>query len=110
MANNTAHLQPYNFRPGVSGNPAGRPKGSKNKLAESFLGALSDDFDQHGVAAIQAMRDKDPAAYVKVCASLIPKDFQVTNVNILMELSDEELDRRIAAADAKLIEIAAQTR
>ena len=30
-------LKKYAFKPGQSGNPAGRPKGSRNKLAETFL-------------------------------------------------------------------------
>ena len=61
------------FTPGGPGGP-GRPKGSRNKLAESFLKALYDDFQEHGIAAIHAARAQDPSSYIRVIAGLLPKE------------------------------------
>lgn len=67
------------FKSGNNANPAGRPKGSRNKLSESFISALFDDFQEHGIAAIQKMRTEKPNEYVKVVASLIPAQFQAVD-------------------------------
>ncbi len=67
------------WQPGQSGNPAGRPKSSRNKLTEDFLKALADDFDQHGKAAIVEVRQEDPAKYLSIVAQLVPKE---TDVNV----------------------------
>jgi len=64
------------FQPGSLGGP-GRPKGSRNKLAESFLDALHKDFQQHGVEAIVAARTESPLGYVRMVASLLPQKLQV---------------------------------
>jgi hypothetical protein len=77
------------FKPGVSGNPGGKPVGTRNRLQGDFLRALADDFDQHGRAAIIRMREEDPAAYVRLVAQLMPKEFEINRP--LDGLTDDEL-------------------
>lgn len=94
------HLMEIGFKPGQSGNPAGRPKGSRNKLSEDFTDALYQDFRQHGVKAIADTREKDPATYVKVIASLLPKEVELKRP--LEGLSDDELMAAMATLQAMM--------
>src|SRR6266446_9965335 len=58
------------------GNP-GRPKGSRNKIAEAFIQDLYADWLANGAKAIARVREKAPAAYLRVTASILPKQFEV---------------------------------
>jgi len=59
----------------VSGNiGGGRPKGARAKLGEAFLQAMFDDFNKHGIAAVEQVREEKPDQYLKVIASLMPKE------------------------------------
>jgi len=79
------------WKPGQSGNPKGRPKGSRSKLAESFLSALSADFDAHGAAVIERVRVEDPSTYLRVTANILPKELNVAVERTARELNDDEL-------------------
>lgn len=79
----------------------GRPKGARSKLGEAFIEALKDDFEAHGIAAIQVVRAEKPDQYLKVIASLMPKDVNL-NFNDNSEMTDDELTRRIRDLAAQL--------
>lgn len=83
----------------------GRPIGARAKLGEAFLEALKEDFEAHGVAAVQKVREEKPDQYLKVIASLMPKDVNL-NWNGEVEMTDDELIERIrdlSAAFAPLL-------
>ena len=80
----------------ITGNiGGGRKPGSRNKLGEAFIEALSADFEQHGEAVIAAVRIEKPNQYLKVIASILPKEIaaQVTHHDEnLRILSDKPID------------------
>ena len=78
------------FLPGNNGG-VGRPKGSRNKLGEEFLDALYADFQQHGADVIARVREEKPDAYLKVVASLMPKEVKLDARTELYDMSDADL-------------------
>jgi hypothetical protein len=107
------------WQPGQSGNPAGRLRGSRNRLSEAVICALLRDFSMHGEKAIAKVRRTQPAAYLKICALLVPREMKFEHTAGVKAMSDEELERslevikeliaqRDAAANAKVIEAEAE--
>jgi Family of unknown function (DUF5681) len=98
------------WQPGQSGNPAGRTRGSRNKLSEEIICALLRDFRQHGQKAVARVRQTQPAAYLKICALLVPREMQLEHKGGIKEMSDEQLETAIemltAIVDQKLGESA----
>ena len=85
------------WKPGESGNPAGRPKGSRNKLSEEFVADA--DWCEHGAAAIQTVRETRPDVYVKVVASLLPRQVQAEVTGPTHEDRVTALAERLARLD-----------
>lgn len=89
------------FKPGVSPNPGGKPLGARNRLQGDFMRELSEDFAENGKTAIVACRTDKPDVYVKIVASLMPKELAITRP--LDDLTDDELDNAIALLRERLI-------
>lgn len=101
------------FERGNPGGP-GRPKGSRNKLSETFLEALHLDFQAHGAAAIETARVESPLGYVRVVAGLLTQNVKVAHGSD--SLTDDELLAIIRggaedtdAEDAEVIPISSLT-
>jgi Family of unknown function (DUF5681) len=103
---NTGPKQDTRFQPGHSGNPAGRPRGARNKLNENFINAFAQDFEQHGAAVIEQVRKERPQDYLKVAASLLPKQMETETrrTRPLAELSDAELIELLAGEIEVVVE------
>jgi hypothetical protein len=80
------------FLPGQS---PGRPRGARNRLQSSFLYALADDFEKHGADAIKICRIEEPARYVQIVASLMPRELEIEHQTATSDLDDQQLDSLI---------------
>jgi hypothetical protein len=87
---------------GVSGNPPGRPRGSRNALSEEVICALLRDFRQHGQKAVARVRQTQPAAYLKILALLVPREHKVEHSNPVKGLSDQQLEAMVEYIETSL--------
>lgn len=89
------------WKPGQSGNPAGRYMGSRQRLTESFINDLSDFYQKEGAALIRRLADENPAALIQVIARLLPKEthIQVSGGTTL----DLTVDQRARIAESWLL-------
>jgi len=72
--NRPAHL----WKPGQSGNPAGRPVGARQKIEESFLESLRKKWAAEGDAIVDRVAMNNPEKILEVMARVLPKELAVT--------------------------------
>jgi hypothetical protein len=84
------------FIEGQSGNPDGRPKGSKNKVCQSIKQAFKDAFEEMGgVESLVLWGEKNPTEFYKICARFIPIDITSGGEKIVQYVSTIDTQGRV---------------
>ena len=65
------------WKPGESGNPNGRPVGSRNQFSNAFMADLSAVWAEHGKTAMEITAKTQPAVFFATAARVLPKDVQI---------------------------------
>jgi hypothetical protein len=64
-------LKPYQYvKGGKTGNPHGRPKGSRNKFSKRFFEDARDVWEEGGLEILKAAAIKNPVAFARFMAHL----------------------------------------
>jgi len=80
-------------------NPGGSPEATRRLVNKAFLEVLADDFRLHGRQAIEKVRKMQPAAYMKICALLVPREMKLEHSGGVKAMSDKQLERALAAIE-----------
>jgi hypothetical protein len=84
-----------------------KQKGARDRRSAAFLNDFADDYDANGKAVISTVRDKDPVAYMRLAAALLPTKVEITE-NPLDGLTDEQLNAYLEEMRAQMMERAAK--
>jgi hypothetical protein len=68
-----------------------KQKGARDRLSAAFLTDFADDYEAHGKTVISTVRDKDPIAYMRIAAALLPTKVEVSE-DPIAALSPEDLE------------------
>ena len=74
----TKHVNGRMWQPGQSGNPNGRPVGSRTAFSASFLKDLAEVWRDHGRETMVKTATDQPSIFFATCARLIGPEVKLT--------------------------------
>ena len=103
MSNQVIERKPNGqFEKGSSGNLGGNAQRTRHLFSKAFVEALLEDFREWGAEAIVRVRTETPAAYLRVCAMMVPKELKLEHSQYVKALSDEQIEQAIEAIQTML--------
>ena len=86
----------------------GRPRGSRNKLAENFLADLSALWEEQGENVLRRAAFNEPMKFADMVARLLPAKIEIRNENLVdlavANMSDERLADLLETLEAHIAE------
>jgi hypothetical protein len=104
------HVNGRMWPPGVSGNPNGRPIGSRTVFSQSFLKDLASVWAERGRAAMEKTAIDQPGVFFATCARLIGPEVKLTIEQRLpgnLSMEDWQMMKEVIAAVRQAIPDAA---
>ena len=74
----TKHVNGRMWQPGQSGNPNGRPVGSRTVFSQAFLKDLAEVWSEEGREAMVKTAKTNPTVFFATCARLIGPEVKLT--------------------------------
>ena len=84
------------------GNLGGNAQRTRHIFNKAFLEALANDFREGGPQAIAKVRKYQPAAYMKICALLVPREMKFEHSGGVKAMTDEQIEEAIEAIQTML--------
>src|SRR5262249_13454158 len=75
------------------------PSRERARFSSEFISALLRDFREGGPAAIAKVRKYQPAAYMKICALLVPRELKLEHSGGVKAMSEEQIVDAIEALE-----------
>jgi hypothetical protein len=67
----------------------GRPRGSRNKLAEEFIADVYDEWQRSGPECLKKMAATDPASFARMVSNILPAKLEATLTTVDADLFRE---------------------
>jgi Family of unknown function (DUF5681) len=93
--------EPTRWPPGQSGNPAGKPPGTRTAFSQGFIRDFARVWAEEGLDAVRKVAKKSPETFVAIAARICPNDIRLTLEQAIprgMTLEDYSLMREVIAA------------
>jgi hypothetical protein len=69
---------PHRWRPGVSGNPSGRPIGARQRIAEKLIADIADLWEWRGATILEHLAKEQPEVVARIAYGLLPRENMIS--------------------------------
>jgi hypothetical protein len=69
---------------------------SRHDLSNDFVQALADDWKQHGIKAIEQVREKTPERYCELISKIVPREMLIASDRLAAEDNKPKTSKDIA--------------